>query len=57
MTQINQLEDQPYPGRDMSVRELILRERIWRESVLIYGLGISGAAGLCALLIGVALLT
>jgi hypothetical protein len=57
MTQINQLEDQPYPGRDTSVRELILREQIWRESVLIYGLGISITAGLCAFLIGIALLT
>lgn len=56
MIQINQLEDQPYAGRDTSVRELILRERIWRESALIYGLGVSCAAGLCALLIGIALL-
>jgi hypothetical protein len=57
MTQINHVEDQPSPGRDTSVRELILRERIWREIVIIYGLGISGAAGICALLIGIALLT
>ncbi len=55
MTQINQLENQPSSGRDMSVRELVLRERIWRESVLIYGLGVSITAGLCAVVICVAL--
>ncbi len=57
MTQINQLEDIPAPGRDMSVRELILRERMWRQCALIYGLGLSVTAGLCALLLGIALLT
>jgi hypothetical protein len=57
MTQINQLGDQPSSGRDMSIRELILRERLWRESVIIYGLGISITAGLCALLIGIAVFT
>jgi hypothetical protein len=57
MTQINQLEDQPSPGSDISVRELILRERIYKESVLIYGLGISITAGLCAMVISIALLT
>ena len=55
MTQINQLENEPFSGRDVSVRELILRERIWRESVLIYGLGVSITAGLCAVLICLAL--
>jgi hypothetical protein len=54
MTQINQLENQPFSGKDVSVRELVLRERIWRESVLIYGLGVSITAGLCAVLICVA---
>ncbi len=54
MTQINQLENQPSSGRDVSVRELVLRERIWRESVLIYGLGVSITAGLCAVVICVA---
>ena len=57
MTEINQLEERSSPRREMSVRELILRERIWRESVLIYGLGISITAGLCALLISIALFT
>jgi hypothetical protein len=56
MTQINQLENQPFSGRDVSVRELVLRERIWRESVLIYGLGVSITAGLCAVAICVAFL-
>ncbi len=57
MTQINQLEQRPSAGQEMSVRELILRERIWRESVIIYGLGVSITAGLCALLISIAFLT
>jgi hypothetical protein len=56
MTQINQLENVPFSGGDVSVRELVLRERIWRESVLIYGLGVSITAGLCAVVICVAFL-
>jgi hypothetical protein len=57
MTQINQLENQPFAGNDVSVRELVLRERIWRESVLIYGLGVSITAGLCAIVICIAFLS
>jgi hypothetical protein len=56
MTQINQLENQPFSGKDVSVRELVLRERLWRESVLIYGLGVSITAGLCAVVICIAFL-
>ena len=54
MTQINHFENQPSSGRDVSVREIVVRERIWHETVLIYGLGVSITAGLCAVVICVA---
>ena len=57
MTQINQLEDQHSLGSNVSVRELVLRERIYRDSVLIYGMAVSITAGLCAVVIFIALLT
>ncbi len=55
MTQINR-RHQLSPGSNVSVRELVLRERIYRESVLIYGLAISITAGLCAAVIFIAVL-
>ncbi len=56
MTRINQLVHRRSTGSNVSVRELVLRERIYRESVLIYGLAISITAGVCAAVIFIALL-
>ncbi len=56
MNTINNLQKKLSQVRDISVRELVLRERLFRESILIYGLGVSITAGLCAVVIFVALI-
>jgi hypothetical protein len=55
--QINRVDEQSNSGRGMTIRELIVREQIFRASVLAYGLSLSIAAGVCAFVLCLALLT